>query len=57
MSTVASRGKNSIHVSVRKAQEDELPDADYDYTDPSPFLDRVVPIPKWIQDCNDHEFR
>ncbi|WAR20850.1 CRB-like protein [Mya arenaria] len=58
LSTKASRGKNYIHVSVRPSQGEEiLPDADYDYTDPSPFLDRLVPIPKWIQDCNDHEFR
>ncbi|KAH3690175.1 hypothetical protein DPMN_191894 [Dreissena polymorpha] len=57
MSTSDSRDKNSIHVSVRKAQEAILLDADYDYTDPSPFLDRLVPIPKWIQECNDHEFR
>lgn len=48
---------NSIHVSVRQAQEKEVPDADYDYTDPGPFLDRLVPVPKWIQECNDHEFR
>lgn len=48
---------NFIHVSVRQAQSKTLPDADYDYTDPGPFLDRLVPIPKWIQECNDHEFR
>ena len=48
---------NFIHVSVRKAQNATTADADYDYIDPSPFLDRLVPIPKWIQECNDHEFR
>lgn len=48
---------NFIHVSVRPGQTETVADADYDYTDPSPFLDRLVPIPKWIQECNDHEFR
>ncbi|XP_053407458.1 uncharacterized protein LOC123547213 isoform X2 [Mercenaria mercenaria] len=48
---------NYIHVSVRQARNETVPDADYDYTDPGPFLDRLVPIPKWIQECNDHEFR
>jgi len=52
-----AREKNYIHVSVRKALANPVDDADYDYTDPSPFLDRLVPIPKWIQECNDHEFR
>ncbi|WAR20774.1 hypothetical protein MAR_014748 [Mya arenaria] len=58
LSTKESEGKNYIHVSVRQSQGHAiLPDADYDYTDPSLFLDRLVPIPKWIQECNDHEFR
>jgi len=57
LSTRESRSQNYIHVSVRKALDDPVDDADYDYTDPSPFLDRLVPIPKWIQECNDHEFR
>ncbi|WAR20843.1 hypothetical protein MAR_014817 [Mya arenaria] len=58
LSKKASEGKNYIHVSVRPSQGDKKRlDADYDYTDPSPFLDRIVPIPKWIQECNDHEFR
>lgn len=49
---------NFIHVSVRQAEAHTLPsEADYEYTDPSPFLDRLVPVPKWIQECNDHEFR
>lgn len=54
-----SSGENLyfIHVSVRQVRDDSVPDADYDYTDPSPFLDRLVPVPKWIQECNDHEFR
>ncbi|KAL4222205.1 hypothetical protein ACF0H5_018243 [Mactra antiquata] len=48
---------NYIHVSVRNPKTEFGNDEDYDYTDPGPFLDRLVPIPKWIQECNDHEFR
>ena len=48
---------NFIHVSVRKAQNATTADADYDYIDPSPFLDRLVPIPRWHPECNDYEFR
>jgi len=51
--------QNYIHVSVRKAVDEHGPvdDADYEYSDPSPFLDRLVPTPQWIQECNDFEFR
>ena len=48
---------NFIHVSVRQAQNVTRSDNDYNYIDPSPFLDRLVPVPKWIEECNDHEFR
>ena len=48
---------NFIHVSVRQAKKVTAKDSEYDYIDPSPFLDRLVPVPKWIQECNDHEFR
>ena len=48
---------NFIHVSVRQKKTDTVSDSEYDYIDPSPFLDRLVPVPKWIQECNDHEFR
>lgn len=48
---------NFIHVSVRQAKKVTTTDSEYDYIDPSPFLDRLVPVPKWIQECNDHEFR
>ena len=48
---------NFIHVSVRQAKPDTDADSEYDYVDPSPYLDRLVPVPKWIQECNDHEFR
>ena len=48
---------NFIHLSVRQAKKDTATDNEYDYIDPSPYLDRLVPVPKWIQECNDHEFR
>ncbi|XP_045189288.2 uncharacterized protein LOC123546793 [Mercenaria mercenaria] len=50
---------NFIHVSVRKKRNDTdvVDDADYEYVDPSPFLDRLIPYPKWFKECNDHEFR
>ena len=51
---------NAIHVSVRKAENSEgssKSDADYDYIDPSSYLDRLVPVPKWIEECRDYEFR
>lgn len=40
---------NFIHVAVRKA-------GTADYIDPSHFLDRIVPRPKWIPECNDKSF-
>ena len=48
---------NFIHVSMRMSQNTTVSDSDYDYIDPSPYIDRLVPVPKWIQECNDHEFR
>jgi len=42
---------------MRRQCEQCSDDADYDYTNPSTYLDRLVPIPKWIQECNDREFR
>ena len=48
---------NFFHLSVRKAQNDSDPDVVHQYTDPSPFLDKITPLSKWIQECNDYEFR
>ncbi|KAK3083736.1 hypothetical protein FSP39_002337 [Pinctada imbricata] len=41
---------NFIHVAIRKA-------GTTDYVDPSQFLDRLVPVPQWIEECNDHFFK
>ena len=50
-------GPNFIHVSVRKSQNTTKSDSVYKYIDPSSYLDRFVPVPKWHQECNDFEFR
>ncbi|XP_061188852.1 uncharacterized protein LOC133197029 [Saccostrea echinata] len=47
---------NSIHVSVRKRSSIETKDSDYEYIDPSPFLDHLVPTPEWIWDCKDFTY-
>ena len=48
---------NFVHFAVRKAQNGTLPDNEYQYTDPSHFLDKFSPLSKWIQECMDYEFR
>ncbi|KAK3094096.1 hypothetical protein FSP39_024081 [Pinctada imbricata] len=47
---------NFIHVAVRQTPEDGdiLSDAEYEYVDPSKYLDRLIPYPKWVETCNDH---
>ncbi|XP_062588035.1 uncharacterized protein LOC134249704 [Saccostrea cucullata] len=47
---------NSIHVSVRKRSSVETKDSDFEYIDPSPFLDHLVPTPEWIWDCKDFTY-
>ncbi|XP_060074374.1 uncharacterized protein LOC132554093 [Ylistrum balloti] len=45
---------NFIHVAMRqKTGGVVLPDEEYNYVDPSPYLDRLVPIPQWIEECNE----
>ncbi|XP_067685182.1 uncharacterized protein [Haliotis asinina] len=41
---------NFIHVALRVRETGE-------YADPSKYLDRLLPIPRWEQECNDHTFR
>lgn len=57
----ASRSKcepNFVHVSVREATTDTSEsDEEYKYIDPSKFLDRLMPTPEWILECNDFYFR
>lgn len=40
---------NFIHVSIRRKHYENN-----GYIDPSPFLDRFLPRPKWVQECNDY---
>lgn len=48
---------NFIHVAMRKrVVQKHANDAEYDYIDPSTYLDRLLPFPQWIEDCNDHAF-
>lgn len=47
---------NCIHLSVRKKSQIQLPDSNYEYIDPSPFLDRLLPSPQWIWDCKDYVY-
>lgn len=49
--------QNSIHISVRKEESEKMDDRDYDYIDPTSYLDRFIPVPMWIQECMDKEFR
>lgn len=45
--------RNCIHVSVRKKSPIQIRDSDYEYIDPSPFLDHLLPSPRWIWDCRE----
>ncbi|XP_062614230.1 uncharacterized protein LOC134275967, partial [Saccostrea cucullata] len=47
---------NSIHVSVRKKSTTPMSDSDYEYIDPSPFLDHLLPYPEWIWECKDYTY-
>lgn len=33
-----------------------MKDNDYEYIDPSPFLDHLLPTPRWIWDCRDYTY-
>lgn len=48
--------QNCIHVSVRKKSAMQMKDNDYEYIDPSPFLDHLLPTPRWIWDCRDYTY-
>ncbi|XP_061168901.1 uncharacterized protein LOC133178169 [Saccostrea echinata] len=47
---------NSIHVSVRKKNLIRMSDSEYEYIDPSPFLDHLLPNPEWIWECKDYTY-
>ncbi|GAB1602264.1 uncharacterized protein LOC115224694 [Argonauta hians] len=55
---------NSIHVAVRKRDRDSSNDYDdgddddvgYIYLDPLVYLERLLPRPHWVQECNDYKF-
>lgn len=47
---------NCIHVSVRKKSLTPMADSKYEYIDPSPFLDHLLPTPQWIWDCRDYTY-
>ncbi|KAJ8312546.1 hypothetical protein KUTeg_009919 [Tegillarca granosa] len=47
---------NFIHVAMRKKGLQHNNDAEYDYIDPSTYLDKLIPVPQWIEACNDHTF-
>lgn len=40
---------NFIHVALRVTETGEC-------ADPSKYLDRLLPIPHWVQECNEHTF-
>ncbi|XP_021370398.1 uncharacterized protein LOC110461300 [Mizuhopecten yessoensis] len=49
---------NFLHVSVRKISPEGFDsDEDYTYIDPSRFLDRIMPIPRWVLECKDFYFK
>lgn len=48
--------RNCIHVSVRKKSPIQIRESDYEYIDPSPFLDHLLPSPRWIWDCRDYTY-
>ena len=56
-STIELCEQNFIHLSVRETQVEEAPDRNYQYMDPSVFLDDLNPVSKWVQECMDYEFR
>lgn len=41
---------NFIHVALRVTETGE-------YADPSKYLDRLLPFPHWVQECNEHVFK
>ncbi|XP_013400530.1 uncharacterized protein LOC106166499 [Lingula anatina] len=44
---------NFIHVAMRKKPKISKPsDADYKYIDPTPYIDKIVPVPRWVPVCN-----
>ena len=49
--------QNFIHLSVRETQVEDEPDSEYQYMDPSVFLDDLNPVSMWVQECMDYEFR
>ena len=54
-------GKNGcedshFHLAMKRTMNDEDSNLCY-YVDPSPFLDRMQPIPKWHQECKDFTFK
>lgn len=54
---VAGRGECSeSHIALAMKRNSEDTNLCY-YVDPSPFLDRLQPIPKWTQECKDFIFR
>ncbi|XP_069134862.1 uncharacterized protein [Argopecten irradians] len=45
---------NYIHLAMRvRITGPPRPDEDYNYVDPSPYLDRLMPMPQWIEECNE----
>lgn len=49
---------NFLHVSVRKISEEGFDsDKDYTYIDPSRFLDRLMPNPRWVLTCKEAHFK
>lgn len=39
---------------MRKRTKEPLDsDDEYEYVDPTPFIERLVPNPHWIEECND----
>lgn len=48
--------QNCIHLSVRKKSKVKIPDSEYKYIDPYPFLVRLLPSPQWHWDCKDYSY-
>ncbi|XP_069134802.1 uncharacterized protein [Argopecten irradians] len=45
---------NFIHLAMRvRTPGPPKPDEEYSYVDPSPYLDRLMPMPQWIEECNE----
>lgn len=54
-------GKNGcedshFHLAMKRIAPDSDRGLCY-YVDPSPFLDRMQPVPKWTQECKDFTFK